>query len=239
MRLGHIVRWAVGILLLPLCYASVAAFVQEVGKGMVGGGSSLVLASFALGFVVYVVIFLFFHKSIAGAFFGQKSVQRMWSTVTGYRLQDLPQTGGPSREAPKDSKGREVPLWAIMLPHMVPITTIVAMLIVWGIRYVFEYDLDWYFRTQAFVVGLTYAFHLFLLGVHIRERHAGLRAAGYLFTLVIVFLVHLQILAVLAWIVTPEGGPIWVDFNIALLKEANWVYFYVWRWIQETSDNAG
>jgi hypothetical protein len=228
MKLGQILRWMIGVLLLPLCFASLMAFALQVGAKM--GGSGSLIVSFFAGVAVYVAIFVFFHKSIAGAFFGEKSVERMWSTVTGYRLQDVMQQG-PAKEH-KDSKGRQVPLWAILLPHLVPITTIIAMLVVWGVHLlVREFTEAWYFRTQAFVVGLTYTFHLFLIGVHIRERHAGLRTAGYLFTLVLVVLVHLQMIALLTWIV--DVGPDWIAYNEELWAQAKRVYFTLYYdWVK-------
>jgi len=221
MRLGNIFRFAVGVLLLPLCYASVVAF----GNKVIGeAGFTKQLLALGLGAATYAIVFVFFHKSLVSVFFGRKPVQRMWSTVTGYRLQDLMEQGKVTKDR-TDSKGRIVPLWVIMAPYMVPIYTVVGMLVVWLVKLTTDVSDETYRMVQGYVIGLTYAFHLFLISYDVRERHPGLRAAGYMFTLVVMLLVNLQVLALLAWLVV--GAP-WIEFNRALAATAYDVYIGVW-----------
>jgi hypothetical protein len=224
----------IAALLIPVCVAAALTFgdlilAQGTGPEVKGIHAGL---AFLVGVAVYVVIFLFFHRSIFRTLFDRGPVQSMWSTITGYRLPHPTGDGAPP-EVPVDERGRRVPLWAAILPYLLPIYTALAVLAVWLINYTGVFG-RWYPIVQAFAIGLTLAFHLFLVGNDIRTRQRALRTAGTFFTLVLLFLFNVEILALLAWVIFKNAN--FVDFNTELLalteKEYLWFWDLVTGWLR-------
>ena len=101
------------------------------------------------------------------------------------------------------------------------------MLIVWALnRFLLHMKPGTYSIVQAFVLGITYMFHLFLVGYDIRRKHPDLRAGGYLFTLVVVLVVNAQVLAAVSMLAF--DGANWFDFNRDVF--ANMKHQYRWFW---------
>lgn len=230
MTLGSIVRLVVGVALLPFCYVAAIEFGDlVVGHGHGVFGMSYEFWALLLGAVVYLVIFLFFHKTIASWVFGRASVQKAWGTLTGFRRLDAETDDGMGTTM-TDARGRAVPLWAVLAPYVVPLYTLSAVLVVWIVMKVAGMSASTYMRTQSFLIGLTYTFHLFMLFRDVRAKHTDIRAAGYVFTLVFVFLVNIEILALLGWLVFDEGD--WVEFNRRVLVGSRNPYRMVFDWIR-------
>lgn len=236
VRWGQVIRTVVGVLLIPLCVAAAITF-GRVALVAEAKGYQVVVA-LLLGVVTYVLLFIFFYRSIVKTFFSKEPVTMMWSTVTGYKLAAQPQET-PSSEPPTDIKGRRVPLWAVMVPYLVPIYTVAGVLVVWIVKLILggRFSDSTYRIVQAFVMGLTYAFHVFLVSHDIREKNPHLRAAGYLFTLVLLFLVNVQILAALGMLVYKNVS--WLRFNEMLYSQAKYIYAWFWhfnynpfRWLE-------
>ena len=230
MTLGSIIRLIVAVLLLPFCYAAAL----EYGGMISGRGSFLGMSyefwTFAAGAAVYLVIFIFFHKTIATWVLGRASVQKAWGTITGFRRLDAESDEAGSATL-TDAKGRVVPLWAVLAPYLVPLYTVAGVLVVWIVMKtrITGMSTSTYLKIQAFLIGLTYTFHLFMLFQDVRRKHTDIRAAGYVFTLVIVFLVNLEILALLGWLVF-EGGD-WLEFNRHVLAGSQNPYRMAVDWI--------
>lgn len=221
VRWGQVIRTIVGVVLIPLCVAAAITF-GRVALAAEAKGYHVLLA-LVLGAVTYVLLIIFFYRSIVKTLFSKEPVTMMWSTVTGYKLASEPQEGRSS-EPPTDTKGRRVPLWAVMVPYLVPIYTVAGVLIVWVVKLVLggRFPNSTYEVVQAFVMGLTYAFHVFLVSHDIREKNPHLRAAGYLFTLVLLFLVNIEILAGLGMLVFKNVS--WLRFNELLYSQAKYIY---------------
>lgn len=221
MNLRQILRLVIGIVLVPVCIASAIAFWSMMASG-VGGWSALALL---IGAGAYIAVFLFFHDSIERTFFSREPVRRLWGTITGY--QGPSQRVAGSDDVRLDGEGRVVPLYVVLVPYAVPLYTVLGMLIVWALnRFLLQMKPDTYSIVQAFVLGITYMFHLFLVGFDIRRKHPDLRAGGYLFTLVVVLLVNLQVLAAASMLAF--DGANWFDFNRDVF--ANMKHQYQWFW---------
>jgi hypothetical protein len=219
VRLGQILRLVAGVLLIPACVAAAICFADMAARGVEGWAA---LAVF-LGAGAYVVIFLFFHDSIERTFFGREPVRRLWGTITGYY--------GPTHRTSRDDErvdgaGRTVPLYVILVPYTIPLYTVLGMVIVWLVNYLVGMRASTYSVVQGFVLGLTYTFHLFMLGYDIRRKHPDLKVAGYLFTMVVVFLVNVEILAAVSMLAF--DGADWIEFNRNMLAETR--YYYGWFW---------
>lgn len=229
MSVGSVVRLVVGIVLLPFCYAAA----MEFGGVMLRTGEGLDLTTLWClvgGVGVYVVLFLFFHKTMATWVFGRATVERAWGTITGFRRLDAETEDGGKSATMTDAQGRPVPVWRMLLPYVVPLHTVVAVLVVCGVNYFVGMREPTYMRIQAFVVGITFTFHLFMLFHDVREKRTDVRAVGYVFTLVLVFLVNVEILALLGWLVFKEGD--WIEFNRAVLAGSQNPYRMAFDWIR-------
>lgn len=231
VRWGQIARFVLGLALVPVCVAAAVAFGQmmiNVGPGPTVKGNH-VLGVLVLGAVTYVLIFVFFHKSILRTIFGREPVQTMWSTITGYRLPNPSAAGDAHPETPTDEKGRRIPLWAVLVPYLIPIYTVVGVFVVWILKLLSGMSSSTYTFVQAYVIGLTYTFHIFLVANDIRKGQRDLKAAGYLFTLVLLFFVNVEVLSAFAMIVFPNAD--WIAFNQNFLAEVRREYLWFWRLI--------
>ena len=225
VRWGHLIRTVIGVLLIPLCAAAAITF----GKAVLATEAERwhVVLALILGAGGYVLIFIFLHRSLVRTIFSKEGVAMMWSSITGYRLPIEPPGGRPT-DQPTDVKGRRMPLWAVMLPYLVPIYSVVGALIVWIVKLVLggRFSNANYQLVQAFVLGLTYAFHVFYISLDIRDKNPHLRSAGYLFTLALMFLINIEMLAALAMLVFRVN---WLDFNVELLIQAKHMYRWFWH----------
>jgi hypothetical protein len=227
MGIGYIIRQVIAALLVPVCFAAAFAFgdlMLDQGDG--GPAVNGIHAGLALivGAAVYSAIYIFMHRSIFRAVFDRGSVQTMWGTITGYHLPDVAKQGKQA-EVPVDAKGRRVPLWASMAPYAFPIYTILGVLGVWLIKYFFSMSVAYYAVIQAAVIGFTYASHLFVVGDDIRTRQPALRSAGTFFTLVVMFLFNVELLALVAMLVFDAN---WLDFNIQIFDSLYGEYEWFW-----------
>jgi hypothetical protein len=224
LRLAEIIRLAVAILLLPFC----AAAAVVLGKYLVDFGIGLDVLSdggFAifLGGVAYVGVFVFFDETVLALPFARGNVQRFWGTFIGYRGPRSP--GAAESASDSDSGPAFRPL--LVVPYMVPIYTVVAIPAIYLISWAFDiYDRHWLRSLQGFLLGATFTFHVFLVGNDIRRKHRDLRAVGYLLTLVIIFIICVQVVAAAMMAVFP--GASWVEFNQKVLSEIR--YAYDWSW---------
>ena len=228
MSMGSIVRLVVAVLLLPFCYAAAV----EIGGLMLrtGGGLDLTTLWCLIGGVgVYLLLFLFFQKTMATWVFGRATVEKAWGTITGFRRVDAETEDGGKSATMIDAKGRPIPIWRMLLPYVIPLYTIVAVLAVYAVKRFAGMRGATYMRTQAFVIGLTFAFYLFMVLQDVREKRADVRAVGYVFTLVIVFLVNVEILALLGWLVFEEGD--WIEFNRHVLAGSQNPYRMAIDWV--------
>lgn len=226
IRWGQVVRTAVGVLLIPLCIAAALTF----GRTMLAADARgwHVLVALLLGSGGYVAIYIFFYRSFVKTIFSNEPVAMLWSSVTGYRLPVEPE-GAKPKEHPTDIKGRRVPLIVVIVPYLVPIYTVAAVLVIWIVRLLLKggFPVKSYALVQAFALGLTYTFHLFLVSHDIREKNPNLRSAGYLFTLVLLFLVNVEIIAALSRLVFNNVS--WITFNEQLYFKAKDIYAWFWQ----------
>ncbi len=229
VRWGQVIRTILGVLLIPLCVAAAVTFGRTALFAEAKGWH--VWVALLAGVGAYTLLFVFFHKSLGRLFFSKEPVTLMWSTVTGYRLPALPadQKGARYSEPPTDVKGRRVPLWAVLVQYLIPLYTIVGVLAVWIAHLVLggRFAGRTYAIVQAFVIAFTYTFHLFIVCTDIREKSTHLRAAGYVFTLALMFLVNIEIIAALGMLVFK--GMNWLAFNEQLYVTAQKTYAWFWQ----------
>ncbi len=223
MKLSEIIRLVIAILLVPLCAAAAVALGRDLAyfalehRGMSEGGFAIFL-----GAAAYIVIFVFFDETVLALPFARGNVQRFWGTFIGYRG---PRSPSAAEHDDPDSAPAFRPL--VVIPYTIPIYTVVAIPVLYLIGWIFDiYDRSWLRSLQGFLLGATFTFHIFLVGNDIRRKHRDLRAVGYLLTMVLIFIVAIQVLAAALMAVFP--GASWVNFNSSVLREIR--YAYEWSW---------
>ena len=224
MRLAEIIRLVVAVLLLPFCAAAAFVFGRDLARfcldfqHMSPGGFAIFLGGLA-----YVAVFVFFDETVLALPFARGNVQRFWGTFIGYRGPRSP--GAAESASDADSGPAFRPL--LVVPYMVPIYTLVAIPVIYLISWAFDiYDRHWLRSLQGFLLGATFTFHVFLVANDVRRKHRDLRAVGYLLTLVVIFVVCVQVVAAAMMAVFP--GASWVEFNQDVLREIR--YAYEWSW---------
>ena len=223
MKFAEVVRLVLGILLVPLCAAAAVVLGRDLAyfalqhQGMSPGGFAIFLGALA-----YVVVFVFFDETVLALPFARGNVQRFWGTFIGYRG---PRSPDVAHFVDPDSAPPFAPL--VVVPYMIPIFTVIAIPALYLVSWVF--GIRSHFRMmmlQGFLLGATFTFHVFLVGRDIRRKHRDLRAMGYLLTLVLIFIVAIQVLAAALMVVFPRAS--WIEFNKEVL--GNMRDAYEWSW---------
>jgi hypothetical protein len=224
MSIGYIIRQVIAALLVPFCLAAAIAFgdmMLDQGPGpSVRGIHAMMAIGVAAG--IYAILYIFLNKTVFVKAFDTGPVQTMWGTVTGYNLPS-PAEGEKRAEVPVDSKGRRVPLWAAMAPYLFPIWTIIGVLAVYLIKRFIGMSNSYYAVIQAAVIGFTYCAHAFMVVKDITTRQPALRSAGTFFTLVLLFLFNIELLAALAMLVFNAD---FVHFNREILHGLDYEWFW-------------
>jgi hypothetical protein len=220
VRWGQIARFVVALLLVPLCVAAALSFGW---LALTAEARTIdVLIALLGGAGAYALAFVFFHRSMKSVI-SKGPLRRTWGTITGYNIREDPRAR--SSEPAIDDRGRPVPLWAVLLQYLVPLYTVIGVLVVWLVQLLVEMSPAKYQIIMSAVIGFTYAFHVFMVCQDIRDKHRDLRRAGYLFTLVLMFLVNVELLAALGMLVFHTD---WIEFNVTVYYKA--IDMYTWFW---------
>ena len=223
MRTWEIIRLVVAILLLPFCAAAMFVLGRDLARfcldieRMSPGGFAIFL-----GAAAYVLIFIFFDDTVIALPFARTNVQRFWGTFIGYR-------GPRAPDAPHFVDPDSAPPFKLLVvvPYMVPIFTVVAIPGLYLVSWIFDLRDNFRMRMlQGFLLGATFTFHVFLVGRDLRRKHRDLRAIGYRLTLVVIFIVCVQILAAALMAVFPRAS--WLGYNQDVLREIR--HAYEWSW---------
>lgn len=212
-RTAAVLRLIIGIALIPACIAA--------GKTLAWmGDMGYEVWAVLVGAATYVAVFVFFPQSVISAIFDREPVRRFWERLTGH-------TTDRERDRERDTAP---PLWLVVMPYVIPTYTVAAALVIWVIKLLTGMSPGTFRLALGYFTGLTYAFHIFMVSKDIRSRHSDLRAVGYLFTLVLLFLINIQVLAAVAAVMLP--GASWVDFNRRLLLEGRDAYTWMFRVVE-------
>ena len=193
--IGKTLKVLLGVLLVPIAIGSAQAFLDELDRSGVG------TRPFFLGCAIYLFIHLVIYKvtwlyaashavlsRIAGFFFGGKVV----AMGGGGGDKGPAKEQGDGKSGGSSDGGRPL---AVLSPYLVPTYVI---LLTGGLAIAgMWHDLGGWQRAIAGTVGAMLTFHWIMTLETIQQRKETIASAGYVLSVVLIFLVSLSLTAVL------------------------------------------
>lgn len=187
-------KFLTGILLIPLI-ASVSLSIYSQIKFLAKTSAN---SPFILGFLIYALAHLLFYNTK-----GENFVLRIWNRlyIIGHELMHAftgMLSGGKVKGFSASSSRGSVAItksnfFILLSPYFFPTYTILVALIYFLISLFKE---GFYFNnTFVFLLGFSWGFHILLSLEYIKMGQQDLTEAGYIFSVVLVYLVNIVILA--------------------------------------------
>lgn len=157
----------------------------------------IVYIPFFLGILSYTLIYPVFKKPLSSYVIGHELTHVLWVWLFRGRVHKV----RVSRRGGMVQADR-VNFWIELAPYFFPIYTITAvgvyliLSILWG--------MNRYFNLFAFILGLTWAFHLWMTVYVLRYNQPDIQASGILFSAVLIYTVNLIVLILLLVFISPE-----------------------------------
>lgn len=180
-------KWAkrvIALLLLPFCVGAAEALWKVIRAS---GSADTIWVGLLAGALCWVVIFLMLPKPMLLYVFGHELTHALWSWAMGGRVKRFKASSAGGHVVVTKTN------WAISLaPYFFPVYAVLVVLgfvaghLVWNWR---PY-LVWF----HLLLGAAYAFHVTLTWHILKTAQSDLRAQGYFFSAVVIFLGNISVL---------------------------------------------
>lgn len=152
---------------------------------------------FLVGVLCYTLVYPVFRKPLRSYVLGHELTHVLGVWLFRGRIHGMKVSGKGGVV-----KADRANMWIKLAPYFFPIYTVLA-LGVWLLVSI-AWDLSRYYSVVVFILGLTWAFHLWMT-VHILwQSQPDIREMGVLFSLVIIYTLNLLILTFLVVFISPE-----------------------------------
>lgn len=210
----------IALLLLPVCWVISAAFFRCFG-GQTFQYEFWATDEFrlvAIGALLWLVIFFTLPRPITLYVFGHELTHAIWVWIMGGRVTDF-RVGNEGGHIMTTKSN----FWIALAPYFFPVYSI-GLIVCFGILQAF-WDLSGMRLMLYFLLGLTWSFHLsFTLWMMTKEQ-PDLTQNGVFFSLVLIYLMNLLILASL--LITLSKHATWYGFWLDLEHECRSLYHLV------------
>lgn len=190
--LPKILKFVAGILAIPMMAAVTSAFYGNViGVSELSG----ILKYFVWGVGAYVVLHLLFYKPTFVYVLGHEAVHAVTSWAMGGKINSfkVSETGG-SVSTTKSNAFIE------LSPYFIPIYTVIIMAVYFVIAYSYKIN----GAAFIFLIGFTLTLHLVMTIEVMKIRQPDLMKSGYLFSIVLVYVLNIIIIAMLFSLLFPS-----------------------------------
>ena len=233
-------RWlkaVAGVLLLPVCWVASRTFFDEFTRAAVAHQfwRSEEFYFFMLGVVLWIIAFFGLPRPLVVYVFGHELTHALWVLAQGGRVSEFKvgREGGYIMADRRD-------FFVSLAPYFFPLYSIAAIGGFWMAG--LFYPVVWQYRIYLFmVIGATWAFHFTFTCWMIPKQQTDLLLHGTFFSLVVIYLANLAVLAVLLVAACPQVT--WSGFGQTMVREAadfsGWVCAtlgvdpeeWLWRWL--------
>jgi hypothetical protein len=183
LPMARLLRLLVGLVLLPLCWATVAAVLDLSPSAMTKQPPWIATSLLAMvaGYVCWLLIFTFLPTPVRAYIWGHELTHAVWGLLTGARVGPI-KVGNAGGSVRLSHAG----LFTTLAPYFVPFYTVLLLLLRLLLGMFVEmgqWDLLW-----LFLVGLTWGFHLSFTLRSLAQRQPDIQAFGRIFSYVLIFL---------------------------------------------------
>jgi hypothetical protein len=216
----RIVRFFVGLLLLPVCVAVTQAVVSLVRLAQVASDVIIPPSAWALGggFVLWLVVFFTLPRPVRTYVLAHELTHALWGSLMGEKVL------GMSVSEQKGSVTLSGSNFLITLaPYFFPLYTILVI-IGYYLLAIF-YDVGDYYLCWLGLVGLTWGFHFTFTISSLCQHQTDIKECGHLFSYTVIYLFN--IIGIGLWIVAVSDATL--EQLIRLIGKDT-VAFVVWTW---------
>jgi hypothetical protein len=228
-------RWSkllLGVALLPVCWIFSETFFESFSRAAATHRfwAAEEFWFFALGVVLWLVTFFGLPRPVVVYVFGHEATHALWVWASGGKVSGF-RVGRDGGYVISD----RVNIGISLAPYFFPIYSL-GVFALWGVLALLGLD-GWRFQWMAFgvetwpfrwllfaLVGATWAFHLSFTCWMIPKDQPDLRLHGTFFSLVVIYLANLVVLAAFFIVACPQIT--WAGFGSDLLGNA--AAFAVW-----------
>lgn len=158
---------------------------------------SLSYIPFLLGMVSYTLTYPVFRKPLSGYVIGHElsHVIGIWLSRGKVHSIRIGRYGGRV-------KADRINVWTALLPYFFPIYTIMAL----GMYFLLSilWDMGRYYNWFIFILGITWAFHIWMTIYVLRHNQPDIRYGGFLFSIVIIFTINIIFITLLLVFISPR-----------------------------------
>jgi hypothetical protein len=203
-----LVRFVLGVCLLPLCVAAVRTvadlvmLISPVETGFTPGGLALVG-----GFAGWLLIFLFLPRPVRSYVFAHELTHAIWGGLMGARIFDI--RVSENKGSVTLSKNNFL---ITLAPYFFPFYT-VLVLIAYAVLSIF-YDMTPYHAVWLGAVGFTWGFHFTFTITTLMQHQTDIKRYGMVFSYAVIFLFN--ILGIALWIVAVS--PVTLDVMMSCMS---------------------
>lgn len=204
----RIIKFLIGLLLLPLGVAATWAVVDLLRSVNLASGAELGPGAWWLagGFMFWLVLYTVMPRPVRSYVLAHELTHALWAWAMGSRVSGI-RVGSEGGYVEVD----RVNVWITLAPYFFPLYTALVLLVHGGLS--MFYDLSVYEPFWLALVGLTWSFHLTFTLSTLRTHQPDIQAHGRLFSYTLIYLLNL--LGVGLWIVA-AGSPQLGDFAAQL-----------------------
>lgn len=185
--MGRIAKFVISILAIPFIISASYSLYHEIGKIYSVDSNQWY---FILGAIVYLVIHTALFKPNVVYIFGHELTHALAMFVSAGKVKSF-KVGKKGGEV----KGTKANLFISLAPYFFPTYTLIAILI-WYITKQF-WNIRDFIGVFLFAVGLTLTFHFVMTVEFLKTKQPDLIKSGYLFSIVLIYLINLSIAALI------------------------------------------
>ena len=196
-----LVKFVVGILLIPTCIAALMALPPLLETGQPRAVNAFLNLAptgwwFLAGFALWVVLYLCLPRPTRTYVLGHELTHLLWAWLLGIQASQLrvSSKGGSVRVA-------ENHFLISLAPYFFPIYTLLAMALRFAINMFFDtslYEPFWFG-----CLGLTWAFHVTFTVSMLKQHQPDIQQEGHLFSYVVILLFNSLAIGLLVICITP------------------------------------
>lgn len=216
----RIVRFFVGLLLLPVCVAVTQAVVSLVRLTQVATDVIIPPSAWALGggFVLWLIVFFTLPRPVRTYVLAHELTHALWGSLMGEKVLDM------RVSAQKGSVTLSGSNFLITLaPYFFPLYTMLTI-IGYSVMGLF-WDMGDYYLCWLGLVGLTWGFHFTFTLSSLLQRQTDIKECGHLFSYAIIYLFN--VIGIGLWIVAVSDATL---EQLIRLTGRDTVAIAVWTW---------
>ena len=182
----RILKFIVGILLIPFCFGISISFYYTISKISLHSTEELI---FLWGVVSYIVMHIFIFKPQRIYIFGHEIVHVLFSWLSGGKIKKIKVS-----DKQGEVKTDKINFFVLISPYVFPIYPLIISLLFFIFNASYKLS-SLYLEIFLFLLGFSLSMHILMTAETLRKIQPDLVKAGYLFSIVFIYLSNICLIA--------------------------------------------